>query len=160
MTYVDFYNKRKYYKNRLNHSYSCCRNNWNINNNINYNNYNNYDSNNDGFYNTDYQCNNFYDYNYNNINHNDYYNDNIEYKKELDIGKCYNYTHNEGFADYERYNRESRNSNDSYTGYHNKNNYNIISPDEEYYLDGFKGMNKIKKEDKKNFLIINKLLYN
>ena len=156
-TYVDFYNKKKYYKNKLNHSQSCSRNNWYIKSSINNNNgYNK----NDIFYNTDFEYGNYYDYN----NINNYYN-NIEYEKEFNDIKFNNYNNNseekEEFIDYERYYRESQNSNNSYNNYQKKNNYNIITPNETYYKNNkLKVMHEIKKEDKKNFLLINKLLYN
>ena len=156
-TYVDFYNKKKYYKNKLNHSQSCSRNNWYIKSNINNN--NDYNKN-DIFYNTDFEYGNYYDYN----NINNYYN-NIEYEKEFNDIKFNNYNNNseekEEFIDYERYYRESQNSNNSYNNYQKKNNYNIITPNETYYKNNkLKVMHEIKKEDKKNFLLINKLLYN
>lgn len=57
-SYVDYYNKKKYFENKLNrsHSHNCSKNNLYINSNMNYNtNYNNYDN-----------------YNYHNLNCNNF----------------------------------------------------------------------------------------
>jgi len=76
-SYVDYYNKKKYFENKnRSHSHNCSKNNLYINNNMNYNynnndnNYNNY-NNNDNNYNNNY---NNYNNNYNNYNNYDYHN--------------------------------------------------------------------------------------
>ena len=183
MTYVGFYNKKKSFKNRLNRSQSYSRNNWYVKSNINYNNYNSHNYSNlrnDCLYNTDFKNDNFNKYNcygFNNdnnvnINYTNYCNNcnnNIDNNNELDNNEGYNFNYNnnyndeyEEFQDSEELRRGRKIFNDNY---YNQNNYlnNNISPktNKLYYKDDkCKMIKEIKKEDKQNFLLIHKLLYN
>ena len=160
MSYVDYYNKKKYFKNRLTRSQSYNNpHNRKINNKYNYqqdniNNYSNFCP-----YYTYSHCCNFSPNNNYNINYNEYNdccNSNSEDKNNLNI---YDYCNNEEQFDdcYEEDDKGKRNFNNynNIGGYLNMNhNSNYI-----FKSDGCKQINSVKKEDKENFLLINKLLY-
>ena len=179
MTYVDFYNKKKYFKNKLNRSQSYSRNNWYINSNINYNNYssnnNNFpDNSNNCFSNTYFQKDNYNfteknNYNKYNINYNDC-NDYLEQADNIDNNKFYdlnNYNNcdnnDENYEDFRECKEGRKSFNDN--NYYNNKKDNLINltpkSDKAYYTDNkYKVIDNIKKEDKQNFLLIHKLLYN
>ena len=162
MSYVDYYNKKKYYKNRLNRSQSSQNynrnnnNNWYINSNINYNNYSNSNCNyKDNITDCEYDnCNDYSNHNYNSYYNNKCFDCNNEQYN-------FNYSDNNDNDNYEDYEKGRRSfSNDCY----NNKNYNYIymtpKPNKMYYNENkLNPMNEIKNEDKQNFLLINKLLY-
>ena len=165
-SYTNNYNKRRNLQNRLNRSYSCYnKNNLYINSNINYNNFNNSKEpiyyNNTGYENDIYNYNDYNNYkiNYNNCNNyfleNDINQNNTDYYNEYNI---YNNQFNDFDENEEKYNDVEKRSL-SMGNYRNNVNYMYMTPKcNKIYKS--RAVNSIKKEDKQNFLLIHKLLYN
>ena len=172
MSYVDYYNKKKYYTNKINRSQSYNRNNNSnlyINSNINYNNYSNsicnY-NNQDNCYNiTDCEYDNYNDYNdYSNYSNNNNYSNNYYYNnnKCIDFNNDeYNFNFSDNNDNFEEYEKGRRSFSHSY--YTNKKDnylYMTPKPNKMYFNENkFRPINEIKNEDKQNFLLIHKLLY-
>ena len=166
-SYTNNYNKRRNLQHKLNRSYSCYnKNNLYINSNINYNNFNNSKEkiyyNNTGYENDIYNYNGYNNYriNYNNCNNNYYLENDInqnipDYYSEYNI---YNNQYNDYDESEEKYNDIEKRSL-SMGNYKNNVNYMYMTPKcNKIYKS--RAVNNIKKEDKQNFLLIHKLLYN
>ena len=166
-SYTNNYNKRRNLQHKLNRSYSCYnKNNLYINSNINYNNFKNSKEkiycNNTGYENDIYNYNDYNNYriNYNNCNNNYYLENDInqnipDYYSEYNI---YNNQYNDYDENEEKYNDIEKRSL-SMGNYKNNVNYMYMTPKcNKIYKS--RAVNNIKKEDKQNFLLIHKLLYN
>ena len=170
LSYVDYYNKKKGFKNKLNRSQSYNRNNWYINSNINYNNYNDSQYNNDNnnnnlkyncYDNTDYEYDNYNDYNNSNINCNDCYNNNyLEYNNDINSKDNYNFNYSDNIENFGDYEKRRSYSNNCYNNKKDNYIYMTPKPNKMYSHDNkFRAIDEIKNEDKQNFLLIHKLLY-
>ena len=167
-SYIENYRKKRNYSNKLNRSHSCYnKNNLNINRNSNFNDYKDYQGQIYNYNHTYYENNpfNFNEYNNNNksfnkcrnnyliekdINHN-----NLDYYNEYNI---YNNQYDE-FCGYEKKYKNIGKRNLNIENYENNNNYMYITPESNKIYKS-RAISSIKKEDKQNFLLIHKLLYN
>jgi len=163
ISYSNNYNKKKIFQNKLIRSNSSFnKNNLYINSNINYNNFNNI--NNQCYYNTNayendinyYNNNNNIDLSYNNYNNN-YYNDDIN----QNISDYNNNIYHNHFTEYNNYeDKYSEPKERSFSmGHYNQNyTYMYMTPNDNNIYKS-RTLKNIKKEDKENFLLIHKMLY-
>ena len=165
ISYTNNYNKKKIFQNKLNRSNSCFnKNKLYINSNINYNNIN--DLNNDNYYNNDdlitndnyYNNYNNNEINYNNCNNNYFINDNLN--RNYPDYNDYNIYNNQ-LTEYNNYiNNYNEPKERSFSMGHNNQNYTYMymTPSKNNIYKS-RTLNNINKEDKENFLLIHKMLY-
>ena len=165
ISYTNNYNKKKIFQNKLNRSNSCFnKNKLYINSNINYNNIN--DLNNDNYYNNDdlitndnyYNNYNNNEINYNNCNNNYFINDNLN--RNYPDYNDYNIYNNQ-LSEYNNYiNNYNEPKERSFSMGHNNQNYTYMymTPSKNNIYKS-RTLKNINKEDKENFLLIHKMLY-
>ena len=162
MSYVDYYNKKKSFKNRLPRSQSYNNQNYRqINYNYeqdNINNHSNYFPNQTYSHFHNFRPNNNYNINYN--EYNDCCNSNSDKNNLFIYENCNNCNNDQQFDDYYD-NDKGRNFNNN-SNYNNTEGYLNMSHNSNdiYKNHQYRPISSMKKEDKENFLIINKLLYN
>ena len=165
ISYSNNYNKKRNFLNKLNRSNSCFnKNNLYINSNVNYNNYNNLNS--QCYYNNNALETDLNYYNYYNNNDISYNNCNNNYFNAHDINQ--NYTDYNDYNIYKNQLTEYNNYEDKYNEPkersfsmgHNKENYTYMymTPINNNIYKS-RTLKNINKEDKENFLLIHKMLY-
>ena len=164
ISYSNNYNKKKIFQNKLIRSNSSFnKNNLYINSNINYNNFNNI--NNQCYYNTNayendinyYNNNNNVDLSYNNYNNN-YYNDDDINKNISDYNNNIYHNHFTEYNNYEDKYSEPKERSFSMGHYNQNYTYMYMTPNDNNIYKS-RTLKNIKKEDKENFLLIHKMLY-
>ena len=167
-SYINNYRKKRNFTNKLNRSHSYYnRNNLYINKNSNFHNfkeskeqiynYNHTDYENDIFNFNDYYNNKI---NFNNCNNNYFFEKDINHNN-IDYYNEYNNYNNQynRYRGYEKEYKDFTKINLNFGDYENDDNFMYMSPERNKIYKS-RAINSIKKEDKQNFLLIHKMLYN